>query len=96
MGWWGGASADRRAAAVAAGVDPEALPWSFLELAWVSVCPVAMTSAQDVLGLGSEGRMNVPGRAGGAWRWRLQEGQLTREHARRLRELTRRAGRLAG
>ena len=40
--------------------------------------------------------MNVPGRAGGAWRWRLAEGQLTREHAHRLREATLEAGRLAG
>jgi 4-alpha-glucanotransferase len=96
MGWWGDASAAQHEAAIAAGVDPEDLPWSFLELAWSSVSPVAMTSAQDVLGLGSEGRMNVPGRAGGSWRWRLEDGQLTPEHARRLREITAEAGRLAG
>ena len=52
-----------------------------------------MIPAQDVLGLGSEARMNTPGRGGGSWSWHLQPGQLTDEHAARLRELTRSAGR---
>jgi 4-alpha-glucanotransferase len=41
--------------------------------------------AQDVLGLGSEARMNRPGEVGGNWRWRLEPGQLTAAHAARLR-----------
>jgi 4-alpha-glucanotransferase len=53
-----------------------------------------MLQAQDVLGLGSEARMNMPGRAGGQWRWQLPEGALTPTLARRLRRLTRAAGRL--
>jgi 4-alpha-glucanotransferase len=48
---------------------------------------------QDVLGLGSEARMNVPGRASGAWRWRL-ERMPAAAAARRLREVTEAAGRL--
>jgi 4-alpha-glucanotransferase len=32
--------------------------------------------------------MNVPGTKGSSWRWRLEPGALTAEHARRLRELT--------
>jgi 4-alpha-glucanotransferase len=55
---------------------------------------VAMTQLQDVLGLGSEARMNVPGRARGSWKWRLRRGQLAAEHARRLRAATEEAGRL--
>ena len=39
---------------------------------------VAMVQTQDVLGLGSEGRMNMPGTAAGAWKWRLRDGALTR------------------
>ena len=54
-----------------------------------------MVQAQDVLGLGSEGRMNQPGRASRAWKWRLRAGALTPELARRLREATEEAGRLA-
>ena len=47
-----------------------------------------MVQAQDVLGLGSEARMNDPGRAGGNWRWRMEAGALTPALARRLREAT--------
>jgi 4-alpha-glucanotransferase len=50
--------------------------------------------AQDVLGLGSEGRMNYPSRATGNWRWQLAAGALTPALARRLRVLTEEAGRL--
>ena len=56
----------------------------------------AIVQLQDVLGLGSEARMNVPGRAGGNWRWRLEPGQMSSEHAERLRAATARGGRLAG
>jgi 4-alpha-glucanotransferase len=52
-----------------------------------------MVQAQDVLGLGSEARMNTPGRAGG-WRWKLERGALTMDLARRLQEATEEAGRL--
>src|SRR4051812_21117195 len=41
----------------------------------------------------SEARMNQPGRASGSWRWRMREGALTRELARRLRAATEEAGR---
>ena len=51
-----------------------------------------MVQAQDVLGLGSEARMNQPGTAAGAWKWRL--GALpAADVARRLREATQAAGR---
>jgi 4-alpha-glucanotransferase len=66
--------------------------WSLIRLAFASPAHIAMVQAQDVLGLGSEARMNQPGRASGAWRWRLSElpgGDL----ARRLREATAAAGR---
>jgi 4-alpha-glucanotransferase len=50
--------------------------------------------AQDVLGLGSEGRMNMPGTAKGAWKWRLAEGALPPGLAARLREASAAAERL--
>jgi 4-alpha-glucanotransferase len=49
--------------------------------------------AQDVLGLGSEARMNSPGRREGNWRWRLRRRELTEELAARLREASARHGR---
>ena len=54
---------------------------------------LALTTAQDVLGLGEEGRMNRPGTSEGNWAWRLREGQLTNDLADRLREETEAAGR---
>ena len=64
--------------------DPEV--WPLLERALSSRCALAIVPVQDVLGLGSEGRMNRPGEIGGNWAWRLEPGQLTESHARRLRE----------
>jgi 4-alpha-glucanotransferase len=43
---------------------------------------------QDVLGLGSQARMNRPGRMDGNWRWRYERGELRPEMELRLRELT--------
>jgi 4-alpha-glucanotransferase len=63
--------------------------WSLIELAYRSRAAVAIVPAQDVLGLGSEARMNTPGRGTGNWSWRLEPGQLTGDHASRLRELAR-------
>jgi len=61
--------------------------WELIELAYSSPASLAVVPAQDVLGLGSEARMNTPGTATGNWQWRLEKGQLTPSLARRLREL---------
>jgi 4-alpha-glucanotransferase len=53
-----------------------------------------MIPVQDVLGLGSEGRMNTPGVRHGNWTWRLEPNQLTEELAERLREATEASRRL--
>ncbi len=68
--------------------------WALIRLALSSPARLAMTQAQDVLGLGSEARMNHPARAGGNWRWRMERGALTPALARRLREATIEAGRV--
>jgi 4-alpha-glucanotransferase len=69
--------------------------WGLIRLAMSSPARVAMLQAQDVLGLGGEARMNDPTRSSGQWRWRLTPGALTAPVARRLREATEEAGRLA-
>jgi 4-alpha-glucanotransferase len=66
--------------------DPEG-HWPLVELAMSSRARVAIVPAQDVLGLGSEARMNTPGTIQGNWRWRLRPGELAAEHAARLRAL---------
>jgi 4-alpha-glucanotransferase len=72
----------------ATGLDPADPAWSLIEMAMESVASLAMIPVQDVLGLGSEDRMNRPGEVEGNWQWRLKKGQLTDAHAARLRELT--------
>jgi 4-alpha-glucanotransferase len=67
---------------------PDREPWGLIELALSSRPALCMIPAQDVLGLGSEGRMNTPGEPLGNWAWRLEPGQLTDELAARLRAAT--------
>jgi 4-alpha-glucanotransferase len=69
--------------------------WALIRLTLCSRARVAMIQAQDVLGLGSEARMNHPARAQGNWRWRIEAGSLTPALARRLRAATEEAGRVA-
>lgn len=76
-------------------LEPRAPWWGLIRLAFSSPARLAMVQAQDVLGLGSEARMNEPSRAGGSWRWQMAPGALTPALARRLREATSKAGRLA-
>ena len=70
--------------------------WALIRLALFSPGCVAMMQMQDVLGLGSEARMNNPGRQGGQWRWQMEPDALTPALARRLRDATAEAGRLLG
>jgi 4-alpha-glucanotransferase len=90
LGWWGSVDeATRRRT----GVDPRDPSWGMLRHAWASRARVAVAQLQDVLGLGSEARMNRPGRRDGNWSWRYRRGALTDELAARLREETEGAGR---
>jgi 4-alpha-glucanotransferase len=76
-----------------AGYFPDEDPWGLLELALSSRAALAMIPAQDVLGLGSEARMNTPGQIEGNWAWRLEPGELTDALAARLRAATEASGR---
>jgi 4-alpha-glucanotransferase len=79
----------------ARGIEERASWWALIRLAFSSPARVAIVQAQDVLGLGSEARMNDPGQQSGNWRWQLAPRALTPALARRLREATEEAGRLA-
>jgi 4-alpha-glucanotransferase len=67
---------------------PDCEPWKLIEQALGSRPALCMIPVQDVLGLGSEARMNTPGEPFGNWGWRLEPGQLKAAHARRLRAAT--------
>jgi 4-alpha-glucanotransferase len=53
------------------------IAWDLIHAAWASVADIALTPLQDVLSLGTEARMNYPGKAEGNWRWRMREEDLT-------------------
>jgi 4-alpha-glucanotransferase len=61
--------------------------WEFIRAVIASVADTAIVPVQDLLGLGSDARMNRPGTPSGNWRWRLRPGQLTHDVMRRLAEL---------
>jgi 4-alpha-glucanotransferase len=68
--------------------------WSLMRLGWSSVAALAVAPLQDVLNLGSEARMNVPGRAEGNWAWRCTEEMLSGSALHSLLELTTSSNRL--
>jgi 4-alpha-glucanotransferase len=67
--------------------------WDFIRLAWSSKAGLAIAPLQDLLNLGVEGRMNVPGTAAGNWGWRCTESMLDPSRFQRLRQLTFASGR---
>jgi 4-alpha-glucanotransferase len=67
-------------------LDGRAIHWEFIRAVMASVANTAIVPAQDLLGLGSEARMNRPGTGSGNWRWRLRPGQLTQDVMQRLGE----------
>ena len=98
-GWWAGTGehSTRSASEIAherehsrryLGMDGSEPHWAFVRAVLASVADTAIVPAQDLLGLGSEARMNRPGTLSGNWRWRLAPGQLTRDTAQRLAVMT--------
>jgi len=92
-GWYEGLPEKRLAVLRAAGVRGRQPWWDLIALAQGSVARLCMLQVQDVLGLGNEARMNLPGTASGNWAFRLEPAQLTKRHAKRLRDVTEGAGR---
>lgn len=93
-GWWAGLDAATRAAVRAyLGGDGHEPHWQLLRLAAASVADLCIAPLQDVLGLGSAARMNVPGRLGGNWGWRCLPGAFGAPLAERLADLGRIYGR---
>jgi 4-alpha-glucanotransferase len=88
-GWIaGGGEEARRALRYARASASEPPHWAMIRLVFQSASDLAVVPAQDLLGLGNDARMNVPGTPRGNWGWRLAEGALTPEIASRLRELS--------
>jgi 4-alpha-glucanotransferase len=84
-GWWESLSEAER---VWSELDPDDPVWSLIAAAWSSRAALAIAPLQDVLDLGDEARMNLPGTEDGNWQWRFSPGDLTSERAERLRAVT--------
>jgi 4-alpha-glucanotransferase len=99
LGWWrstgegdstraaGEADAEKAMAKKYLASDGTEMHWDMIRAALASVSNTAMIPMQDVLGLGSDARMNFPGRADGNWRFRFTWDQLPSTITARLREI---------
>lgn len=95
-GWYENAGeAERAAAALYLGLtSADDAAWTLIRAAFTSVAQTAIVPVQDILALGSEARMNMPGAEKDNWSWRLRPGALTGEHAGRVRRLGKASGRV--
>lgn len=101
VGWWnskGGIDSVRTPedvvkehefARVYLGSEQEPIQWTMIRTVLASVADTAIIPLQDVLGLGSESRMNLPGTSRGNWRWRFEPEALSSNLASRLLRLNR-------
>jgi 4-alpha-glucanotransferase len=99
VGWWTGAAGhstrsdtdimnEREHARRYLGLDGRQVQWEMIRAVLASVADTAIVPAQDLLGLGSDARMNRPGTVTDNWRWRLVPGQLSSETLRTLAVMT--------
>ena len=66
----------------------EEIHWDFIRTVLASVANTAIVPLQDLLGLGTEARMNLPNSTEGNWAWRYESGMLTPEITQRLKDLS--------
>lgn len=68
--------------------NEKTISWDFIRAAWASTAVIAIAPLQDVLGLGSEARINTPGLAAGNWQWRFNPKDINSRLAEKLYKLT--------
>jgi len=88
-GWWEHDASAQEKAGVETYVHPgpDGVVWPLIRAAATSVADICLFPMQDVLDLGSEGRMNTPSRPENNWAWRYSEGALNGDHAAQLAAL---------
>jgi 4-alpha-glucanotransferase len=89
LGWWRGITENERQflRKYDPHVDEDAV-WHLIRTAWASVADFAIAPMQDVLTLGPEARMNIPGTPSGNWTWRMTDEQMATPALGRLADLT--------
>ena len=102
VGWWNAVpgddstrtpesiEAEKAAARRYLGTQGHEIHWDLIRAALASAAHTAIIPLQDILGLGTSDRMNVPGRTSGNWTFRFTHDQLTPQIVSRLRELVKR------
>jgi 4-alpha-glucanotransferase len=75
------------------GSSTVSMPSVLVGVAMGSVANLAIVPMQDILGLGSEDRMNIPGTCNGNWGWRFEWSQMSEERAGHLAHLVKMFGR---
>lgn len=75
------------------GTGPRGVYWGMIKAVFRSAADTAIVPFQDPLGLGSEARMNIPGRPTGQWEWRFEGRCLRSNLAARLKSLAADSGR---
>lgn len=96
VGWFNQAGDDEKDFCLRyLGSDGTEIHWDFIKAASASVADTVIIPLQDVLGLGSEARMNLPNSGVGNWTWRYRSGGPTDETSRRLKKLAELCGRIS-
>jgi 4-alpha-glucanotransferase len=100
MGWWrsggtadstrseGDVKAEKQFALEYLNADGSDMNWVMIRALLASVANTAIFPLQDLLGAGSEARMNTPGKPSGNWRWRFERDRITPDIASRMKRLT--------
>ena len=88
LGWWATlGEKERHAVQSLVGICEDGPNWGLIRLAQSSPATLSVMPLQDVLGLGSDARLNVPSTATGNYHWRFQPGSLRPELAAKLAAL---------
>ena len=74
-------------------ISPDGIHWDMIRLALSSVANLSIIPLQDVLGLGTQARMNFPGKPEGNWEWRYWSGALTPDLVERIKTMIHTFGR---
>lgn len=100
VGWWTSTGSgestrtpediqkEREFAKAYLGFENDPINWVLIRTVLASVAVIAIIPLQDILGLGSEARMNLPGTISGNWKWRYRTGAITTEMQTRMKMLT--------
>ena len=96
LGWWksGASEKERRCVECYLGTPSDGMNWALIRAAVNSVASLSVVPLQDVFGLGSEARMNVPSHGDGNWRWRFSADMLRPDLAEKFSALVEVADRL--